>query len=108
MPAKPTVELDRETAEGDRRPPEFALQHVVEEESRLLHVVEHMMNGLAGVVRQENDIGFGQGPKGDMVEELVEREVLRLSGSSGSSACSKAARAAGSLGGVAQRTTRRQ
>ena len=41
--------IDEKTAERDTGSLELALQHIVEEEGRLLHVVEHVMDGGAGV-----------------------------------------------------------
>ncbi|HVH81400.1 MAG TPA: hypothetical protein VM782_18515 [Stellaceae bacterium] len=57
---------------------EFALEHIVEEEGRLLHVVEHVMHRSPGVIRYNRDIGFGHWPKQQVIDEQIEGERLAI------------------------------
>jgi hypothetical protein len=72
-----------EAAQSDSGALKLALQHIVEEQARLLHVVEHTTDGVAPVFRQERDVDLCDLPDQDAVDELIDVEnvaVQRLQG----------------------------
>jgi hypothetical protein len=52
----------------------LGLQQIVEEQARLLHVVEHPTDHIAPVFRQESDIDLNDRSDQDAVDELIDVE----------------------------------
>jgi hypothetical protein len=52
----------------------LGLQQIVEEQARLLHVVEHRTDHVAPISRQESDLDLGNRSGQDAVDELIDVE----------------------------------
>src|SRR5262249_26022259 len=74
QPADAERRIDHKAAGGDAGTVQFALQRVVDEEDRLLHVVEGAAHRVAALFRDHRDVDLGHRLEQDAVEKQVEVE----------------------------------
>ena len=77
-PAIPSGRVDDEAARGGHGVVESPLQHVVDEDDRLLQIVERTAQASRNVVGHDRDIDFGDRPQQELIERHVDVEDLAV------------------------------
>src|ERR1700729_141756 len=70
--------VEHEAAGGGAGAPELGLQQVVDQDNRLMQVVDEVANAVAPGGRDQPNVGFGDRLQQKPVDTLVERESLAI------------------------------